>query len=157
MAGTWTIEFSPLTLSTVAKALISYYHFLPRFGYSNHVELLVSSNPHWRWQYIGGLISFAVLMLCVFSLWALITSLLRCRGAAKCSCAAGQFTHRNEYHLQRVRIYQRYTRLCFLTFTGLLLLMVGVMVQLAVPKLNVSLLLTSRIIEVCLRWHHIYL
>jgi len=148
MVGTWTIQFSPLTYSTVTKALINYFHSLPRFGNSNHVELLVSHNNHERWKYIKGVISFPILMLVIFVLWAKCTYILRFMGIGKCGCAAGQYTFKNEYHLERVKIYQKYTRLCFTLFSGLLIIVSTTLVQLALPKLNVSLLLITGIVEV---------
>jgi len=69
-------------------------------------------------------------------------------GIGKCGCAAGQYTFKNEYHLERVKIYQKYTRLCFTLFSALLIIVAITLVQLALPKLNLSLLLMTRIVEV---------
>uniref|UniRef100_A0A6U5E078 Protein tweety homolog n=1 Tax=Corethron hystrix TaxID=216773 RepID=A0A6U5E078_9STRA len=61
---------------------------LPRFGHSNDISLLASSNEDLQKDYTLGVLMFASIILIVCGLWAIVLIVLKCLGY-RVGCAAG--------------------------------------------------------------------
>jgi hypothetical protein len=65
-------------------------HSAPRFGHSNHLGLILSSNPDAPMMYANGLKQFTIFTLIPFIIWGTIILIFKCGyGIDRVGCAAG--------------------------------------------------------------------
>ncbi|CAJ1952020.1 unnamed protein product [Cylindrotheca closterium] len=76
--------------NSMPNTLISYMHEAPRFGHSNRLGIIASTNPEDPMEYASGLKQFTLFTLIPFVLWALLLLAFKyLYGAHKVGCAAG--------------------------------------------------------------------
>lgn len=72
------------------SSAVTYMHKAPRFGHSNRVGILASSDPDTAMDYAQGLKQFTLFVLVPFVLWGLILLAFKfLYGSKKVGCAAG--------------------------------------------------------------------
>jgi hypothetical protein len=74
-----TTNFLP-DYDIIPSRAVNVMNSIPRGGYSNDIELLLSSNPTDQKNYIFGAIFISVILFLCFTCWALLLLIMKCKG-----------------------------------------------------------------------------
>jgi len=110
-------------------------HEAPRFGHTDKISKLVSSDTDEQYDYIYGVVSFSAFVFFFIILWLMIVIILKFMGEERVGCAAGRVIQKDRRKESRKHARQREGRIqvVFLLCGILVLILCGIILGLALP------------------------